>query len=48
MADSGSSSNVYTVLALIALLSLVAAIGFVWYHSSILTDSANPFIVIGR
>ncbi len=46
MAEPGSSpSNVYTVLALIAMLALVVAIGFVWYQSYKLFGSANPFNV---
>ncbi len=43
MADRSASSNIYTVLALIAFLALACAIGYVWYRSSDLFGSGNPF-----
>jgi len=46
MAEPGKSSNVYTVLCVIATVALVAAIAFVWTKSAELTGSANPFQIV--
>ncbi len=40
-----ASSNVYTVLMIIAFLVLVTAIGYVWYTSAELFGPGNPFEV---
>ena len=45
MAAPRPSSNVYTVLALIALLALIVAIAFLCYQSNELFNSPNPFNV---
>lgn len=37
-----ASSNIYTVMALIAVIALVTGIGYVWYRSSQLFDT-SPF-----
>lgn len=39
------SSNVYTVLAVVAALALLAAVVFVWVRSTELTGNSNPFFV---
>lgn len=39
-------SDIYTLLMLIAVVGLLTAIGFVWYYSAVLFDSANPFRVV--
>jgi len=41
MADRGSASNVYTVLALIALLALITAAVFLWVRSAELFGEGN-------
>lgn len=46
MADRAPSSNVYTVLVLIAFLALACAIGYVWYRSGQLFNTGNPFTVV--
>jgi len=44
MAESNSpSNNIYTVLAFIALVVLIAGVIYVWYRSYQVTGSANPF-----
>ena len=40
-----ASLDVYTVLTLIALLTLIAGIGFVWYKAQLLFGS-NPFEIV--
>jgi len=41
----GASSNIYTVLVVIAFLVLAVAIGYVWVRSSSLFGGGNPFEV---
>lgn len=49
MAELGRSNrakadnNVYTVLAAIALVALLAGVIYVWFRSAALFDAANPF-----
>jgi hypothetical protein len=46
MADRSASSNIYTVLALVAFLALACAIGYVWYRSNqLFGPDSNPFRV---
>lgn len=54
--DSGSArirtlepmANVYTVLALITVLVLAVAVGFVWWQNVLLTGDSNPFLMLGQ
>lgn len=54
--DSGSAririsepmANVYTVLALITVLVLTVAVGFVWWQNVLLTGDSNPFLMLGQ
>lgn len=46
MADRGATSNIYTVLALIAFLALACAIGYVWFRSGELFGTGTPFEII--
>jgi hypothetical protein len=36
-------SNIYTILLFIALVALIAGVGYTWYRSSQITGTANPF-----
>ena len=38
--------DIYTVLTLIALLTLIVGIGFVWYKAQLLFGGAHPFEII--
>ncbi|MCE9592322.1 MAG: hypothetical protein K8S99_17585 [Planctomycetes bacterium] len=40
-----ASNNVYTVLALVAVLVLLSCVGYVWYRSSQLFKSGSPFTI---
>ena len=42
MADRNVSNNVYTVLTLVALLVLLAGVGFLLYYSNELFGTWNP------
>lgn len=46
MADRSASSNIYTVMALIAFLSLACAIVYVWYRTGELFGTSNPFALL--
>jgi ABC-type transport system involved in cytochrome c biogenesis permease subunit len=40
----GPSSNIYTVLMLVVVITLAVGVGYVWYRTGELTGSfANPF-----
>lgn len=41
-------SNIYTVLAAVAFAVLLIGVGFVWYRSSQLFGSGNPFTVMPK
>lgn len=41
-----AKSNVYTVLALVSVLMLLAGIGYVAYKNMNMTGSANPFALV--
>lgn len=48
MAESGTrrsrtDNDIFTVLLLIALVALIAGVGYLWYRDSQLTGSMNPF-----
>ena len=44
----GPSSDVYTVLALIALVALLFGIGVIWFYSQQLFGTQHPFEVVER
>jgi hypothetical protein len=46
MARRGAPGNIYTVLALIALLVLGAGIGYMAYKNVRMTGASNPFLVM--
>ncbi len=41
-----AKSNVYTVLALVSVLMLLAGIGYVTYKNTNMTESVNPFALV--
>lgn len=42
-----AKSNVYTVLALVSVLMLLAGIGYVGYKNISMTGTGNPFALVG-
>lgn len=45
MADTtGSSESIYTVLVFVALLSLLAGVGYVWYRGFAVFGNATWFL----
>ncbi len=38
--------DIYTLLIVVAFVALAIGIGFVWYRSGVLFDTASPFEVI--
>lgn len=41
-------ADIYTVLIVVAFLALLIGIGFVWYRSSVLFETGNPFTVLPK
>ena len=46
MAERAPSSNVYTALALVALVTLITGVVYVWMRSTDLFNTGNPFEVV--
>ena len=40
--------DIYTLLVIVAFVALVLGIGFVWYRSGALFNTASPFEIISK